>query len=425
MTSEELEKYTRKANVNRYLEQRAYFDGRHPAIYRERAKEAPDNRIPVPIVRKAVGQVMGYAFWPGSIQLSGEAVERIQPVYDANEETYLTAQLAETALIHGVAYELHWMQDGIARFEIVPIGQCIPIYNDEIRPKLVGFIRRWKDEDGRWFADTYDENITQKWEMNGRWNLVEEQAHGYKSVPVVEYRMAADKSNLFDHVLPLVDLLDQSMSQDVANELERFANSYLLMSDGIDSTTEDENGETELDKIKRTRAFTNLRENVQGRIAFLTKQIDPTFINTALDRMERLIYEMLSVPNPADNVFAAQTGIALEYKLQPFEYLVSTICAYFAKGLQQRIRLILNLDSTINGVVNDASKVQITFIRNRPDDIASIADNMVKLDAFLSRETLLKLLPSTIVPDIPRELALIGEAVRDFDTVEDDDAPGA
>jgi SPP1 family phage portal protein len=420
MTIDELQKALNTANVpktiTQAMERRAYYDGKHPAIYRDGPKESPDNRVPIPIVRKAVKQVLGYAFRPGSIVYSGDAYDNIlKAEFDANEETLLTPELAETALIHGRAFELHWTDEGSKRFAQIPIGQAFPIYSEDIVPKMIGFIRYWMDDTGTNHAVVYDDMIIQEFEQgrNG-WQVIDEQSHGYKSVPVVEYCIAPDKSNLFDHVLALVDLLDRSMSEDVANELQRFANAYLLLASDI-SQEEDDNGETEIDKIKRTKVFARLGDNVLSRVQFLTKTIDPTFINTALDRVERLIYEMLAVPNPSDDVFNAQTGIALEYKLQPFEYLVATICAYFARGLQQRIRLMLTLDSTINGVISDASDVGIHFMRNKPDDIGGIADTMIKLSSFVSQETLLKLLPSSVVEDVQEELARMGETVEAFD----------
>lgn len=439
MTTDELQKALNAANVPRTVTQamarRAYYDGKHPGIYREGPKESPDNRVPIPIVRKAVKQVLGYAFRPGSIVYTGDAYEaRLKEEFDANEETLLTPELAETALIHGRSFELHWTEDGSKRFAQVPIAQAFPVYSNNIVPKMVGFIRYWIDDEGTNHAVAYDDMIIQEFIQNrDGWQLVNEQSHGYKSVPIVEYSIAPDKSNLFDHVLALVDLLDRSMSEDVANELQRFANAYLLLASDI-SQEEDENGETEIDKIKRTKVFARLGENVRSRVEFLTKTLDATFINTALDRVERLIYEMMAVPNPSDDVFNAQTGIALEYKLQPFEYLVSTICAYFERGLQQRIRLMLTLDSTINGVVSDASDVSIHFMRNKPDDVASIADTMIKLSSFVSQETLLKMLPSSVVADVEEELAKLGETVEAFDTPEPeeteepeeaDDAPDA
>ena len=406
----------------------AYYDGKHPAIYSDAPKEAPDNRVPVPLPRKAVKEVMGYMFRSGDISYAGSYYDStLKPIFDGNEEAIVTPELAETALIHGQAFELHWMEDG-QHFAQVPIAQCVPIYSDDLVPALEAFIRHWIDSDQVAHAVSYDDSTITEWQYGKQgWYIVSERAHGYKSVPVVEYTIARDKSNLFDHVLPLVDLLDQSISEDVANELQRFANAYLMMADDIDATTADENGETELDKIKRTRVFANLREDVTKKIAFLQKTIDPTFINTALDRTERLIYEMLCVPNPSDDVFNAQSGIALEYKLQPFEYLCSSIQTYFTRALQQRIRLIGNLDTTINGDSGNVSDVEILWHRNKPDDVGSLADIAAKLKGVLSDETIVKLFPAWMVEDANEEMERLEAAKPDMtmDTPIEDTPEGA
>ncbi len=423
----DIDKHIARHNARRLYEQRAYYEGKHPAIYSDGPKEAPDNRVPVPIVRKAIKQVMGYMFRPGDITYSGEYYEStLKDIYDANEEGIVDAELAETALVNGKAFELHWTEDSQERFTQVPVTQSIPIYDGAIIPKMVGFIRYWID-DGVQYATTYDDreiveyvNGAQGWEYVGQ-----PREHGYKSVPVIEFTIGPNGENIFDHVLPLVDLLDQSISEDIANELQRFASAYLLMADDISSDV-DADGESEVDKIKRTKIFARLGEGVQNKLAYLTKTIDPTFINTALDRTERLIYEMLAVPNPSDDTFNAQSGLALEYKLQPFEYLCASIQPYFTRGLQQRIRLIGNLDATINGTQGATSEVSINWHRNKPDDLNAVADVVNKLAGVVSDETRLKLFPSYIVPDVEKELAKIAEgfsAIPVDETPEPEDAP--
>ena len=128
------------------------------------------------------------------------------------------------------------------------------------------------------------------------------------------------------------------------------------------------------------------------------------------------------MPNPSDDTFAASSGIALAYKLVPLEYLCTSIETYFSRGLQQRIRLMANIDATINGT-SEAEEVTITWKRNLPHDLISTADAAMKLSGILSKETILKLFPSTIVPDIDEELARL-EAEKPDMTIEEPIADG-
>jgi SPP1 family phage portal protein len=219
--------------------------------------------------------------------------------------------------------------------------------------------------------------------------------------------------------LALVDVLDKGVSEDLANELQRLANSYLLLANDIDGVTEDGNGETEVDKIKRTKVIANLREDVRRSVDFLTKNLDPSFINSALDRLERLIYELIGIPNPSDDTFAASSGIALAYKLIPLEYLATVIETYFTRGLQNRIRLISDGQYTMTG--NESkNEVQISWMRNLPNDLITLTQVAMNVKGILSDETILRMFPSSIVSDVEEEMQKIVEQsdTIDIETVE-------
>lgn len=422
ITTEELYKHINAhlRNQRRIFSQSAYFRGPHPAIYADSAKEDPDNRVPVTIPRKAVKFLNGYMFKPGSIVYTGDYYENVlKDQFNACEESILTSELAVSALVHGHAYELHWTDGGKDYFAEVPIEQSIMVYDDKlgIFSEPVYFIRYWTDDDGIQRAEVWDAKEKQafigpQWRLDGS-----AMVHGYKRVPVIDFKIARDGSNLFDHVLPLVDVLDKGMSEDVANELQRLANSYLLLANDIDATP-GADGESEVDKIKRTKIIANLREDVTRSVAFLTKNLDPSFINSALDRIERLCYELIGIPNQSDDTFAASSGIALLYKLVPLEFTSSDIETYFSRGLQQRIRLMANLDATINGN-SDSTEVSIQFHRNLPMDILSLAQTAGMLKGILSDETILKMFPASLVPDVEEELERLNN-VMDIESVEDE-----
>jgi SPP1 family phage portal protein len=395
------------ARQNRIMSQYMYYSGRHTGIYYDNPKEDPDNRVPVPIVRKAIQFILGYMFKPGNITYTGPYYDStLKDIYDANEEELLNAEHAKTALIAGYSYEAHWTEDGQERFARVPAEQGIMVKSDDIVPRDIAFIRHWIDIDRIHHVWVYDDSKVTIYSGNGGALVFEkEYDHGYKSVPVLEIPISDDLSNLFDHVLPLVDLMDKGLSEDIANEMQRLANSYLLMANDIDSTTKDDNGETDVDKIKRTKIFSNLRDDVTRSVAFLTKNLNPEFINTALDRIERLIYDMIGVPNPGDETFAnAVSGTALAYRLLPFEYLCASIEVYFTRFLQRRIRLIGALDSTINGTDSAVADIDIKWARNLPMNHTEMIENAVKLSAILSKRSVLEYLPSDIVPDVENEL---------------------
>jgi len=421
ITPDELRDYIASDTVrqNKVAIQGAYVMGVNPSIMAPAPKEDPDIRVPVPFARRAINMVLGYMFKEGNIVYSGEGYDdALKDTFDQNDEGLIDLEIAATSLAHGAGYELHWKEGGTNQFAQIPISQCIAIYNDSLKPKMVAFVRHWIKNNIH-YAHVYDDKEMQAFRAvdGGKYDYDGTPVpHAYKRVPVVRFSMSSDGSNLFDHVQALIDLYDKIMSEDFANELARFASSYLLMAGQLD-TAVDSNGETEVDKIKRTALFQNLtgEKSVTDQIAFLTKDINATFIDSAADRTERLIYDMLQLFNPNDDTFVQASGVAQKYKLLGFEYLCATIATYFSIGLQDRIALIKGIDSNLsagNNAVN--TDVTISWNRNLPDDLLMTSQIAAMLKGILSDETILRLFPSYIVGDADEELTKLESQIDIF-----------
>jgi SPP1 family phage portal protein len=423
--------------VAKIAEQSKYAGGYNTAILGRKAHEEPDARIPIPIARKGIRLASGYMVKPGNIIYSSDpetyVADKLQPLFDANDEQLTTQEVFETALTHGQGWEYHYTQDNEARFVEVPVDQCVPVWNDELPPKLNGMIRYYtvKKDDGdmleAYFYDTT--TITKYVGKSGadlilavEPGLVNPMPHGYGEVPFVQYKIARDCSNLFDCVIPLIDIHDRVISEDYANEAQRFAASYLLLKDQLSGEL-DELGLNELDKIKITRTFEGLGDNVNNAVAFLQKNIPVDFVRTVADTFERLIYDMMQIINP--NEIAATgtiSGIALAYKLLQFEYFCASCEAYFSRGLQWRIRLIQNVTGNMSASIQNRPQVDIKFRRNLPFDLASSVDQFVKVYGILPDEQALKLLPVDFIADpkaVADEMAKM-KAVPNMETVEDE-----
>jgi len=197
---------------------------------------------------------------------------------------------------------------------------------------------------------------------------------------------------------------------EVGNEHEKFANSILLLKDMLDDTTKDADGKTQLDKIRDYRVLDHLGENVSNAVAYLERNVNDTFINNTLDRYERLIYEMLCIFNPNDDNFAAASGIAQAYKLLGFEYMIADMESYFSRFLYERIRLIAGHGAGIVKEVESADMVTISFKRNLPFNIESMANIISVLSGgqkVVSQKTLLQLFPASIIPDVDAEIEAV------------------
>jgi SPP1 family phage portal protein len=433
--------------------QKKYMEGKNVSILGRAAHEEPDNRISIPIVKKAVTMVSGYMAGEDSISYSTTdkgnrgglpgVVDKVKkaltgksdyftgvlkPIFDANDEGLTTHEEFETALTHGMAWEYHYTMDGQARFVEVPVEQCIPIWDDSLPPKLVGMVRYYtkKDDAGQEYKEVYTYDslyITKYIYKHGGEVLPAPESpipHAYGEVPFAQAKISRYATNLFDHVRSIIDFRDRIVSEDYANEAQRFAASYLLLRNRL-STELDDTGMNEIDKIKITRTFEDLGDNVNSAVAFLVKNIPIEFIKNADELFERLSYDMMLLFDNKDLATTGQiSGISLAYKLLPFEYASATYEAYFSRFLQWRIRLIQNVTGNLKAKAQDRPQISIRFTRNLPFDLQSAIDMFMKVSpAQLPIRTALKLLPPSLVPDV-EELAKEIEAGMGAGSVEDE-----
>ena len=395
------------ARQTQIAKQKEYAGGENSAILDRRAHEEPDNRIPVPIAGKSIVTLCGYMAKSGLITYSCEDdnyyYDFLKPIFDQNDEGLLTKELFETAAIHGQSYELHFLENGKQRFVEIPVEQGIPIYDDSLPKKLIAFARYYTSSDKKKHLLVYDDKQNTKYigeTFDEKMIFENQERHAYNDVPVCIYKISRNCKNIFDAVQPLIDFYDRIISEDYANEMQRFAESYLLLSERL-SEDLDSNGLNEVDKLRITRVFQSLGENVQSKVAFLTKQINDGFLNNAANRFERLIYEMIMIINPNDEQFAnAPSGIAMAYKLLQMEYLAASCEGYFSRGLQHRIKLIQNAAGMLSVQETERPQISIQFRRDLPFDLTQAVDQYTKLAGLLPDDVALRLCFGGLLPDI-------------------------
>jgi SPP1 family phage portal protein len=404
-----------QTTVNKLKIQDSYYQGKNYSILKDPEGSSPDNRLTVAFGRKAVNTVSGYMGKVGNITFSTEddkVNELLKDINDVNSAAIETNTELVKALVNGRTYELHYIEDSVAKFASISAENIIPYYNSEIKPEIYRFIYYYSSVsivDSKVVYNVsvyYQDKIEyfEKKEGDEKYVFTGDETLYYGgNLPIVEYVINKDKSNLFDHVISIIDQHDKVMSEDIANELERFANTYLMTSYDIDNITKDANGKTDLDKLKSKRIFQGMDK--EDFLKYLTKEINDAFITNSADRFERLIYEMLQIPNFNDEKFGSASGIAIAYRLIDFENLCSSIEAFFTIGLNRRYELIAEVSNKLNK--DKIGAIEIKFIRNLPFDLAALAETVTKLQEVLSHETILKLFPKYIVPDVDEEMKKI------------------
>lgn len=120
-----------------------------------------------------------------------------------------------------------------------------------------------------------------------------------------------------EKVLQAIDDYDRTVS-DNSNDIESFSNAYMVY-ENIVAT------DSEIEKANATGAIKFKTGPNGGKVYFLTKDINDTFTENHLNRLERNIYKNSKTPNLNDEAFGNASGISLKFKLLGLE----TKCGMF------------------------------------------------------------------------------------------------
>ena len=444
---------------SKYYENEEYFKGDNPTILIEgsnkvtvqrpvdgkssrepykdsNSSQAPDNRIPIPYARKISLTTKNYMFLiPVEYQAKdSKYLAQLNEVFFINDNYKKTNQIGLDLIVHGAAYKLFYTKTinniEYPAYTVIEGNEIIPIYNYDIEPQLICAIRYYpktidNTSERKYVVEVYYTGFKNVYESESiklesmTLKIVEERTpYIYDQVPLVVY---TDKYGLgvFDAVKKIIDGIDKIISMDM-NEIEKFALAYLVL---YGAKIKPEN----VDSIKEKRFFEDLPE--KAKLEYLTKQIDGDFNGSVLDFLVDHVHKITSIPDFDSKTFAAESGVALLYKLIGFENVASDIEAIYISGEKQSIELINNVLYPDAGKwekfkfwkKNTDKMVDVNMSRNLPEDMKNKVEIAERLKIIgVSMETILEFIPSSIIKDVAEEIKKLEEqSDKDFQKFKD------
>lgn len=168
-----------------------------------------------------------------------------------------------------------------------------------------------------------------------------------------------------EKVLALIDDYDKVLS-DNSNEVEAFVHAYMIFEGlKIDDDTIREGQKSGAFKIPQTGTQ-------QGKVYFLTKNINDAFTEHHLQRTEDNIYRFSETPNLNDDTFGSASGISLKFKLHGLETKCGMFQAQVMNAAQYMWKLLASVWSK-KRIAVDPLQVTMEFKRNFPLDTLSEA----------------------------------------------------
>lgn len=330
------------------------------------------------------------------VQYQAETPEEIEPIlaeYDAQTISTLDREIAKEISISGKAYEYIYSDENANPRSTRPeTTNAFIIYDTTVaQNKLFGVVYRGIYDKGKDTADYYElevadaTNIT-KYKLEGKSLKEIEKAtpHGFGQVPMIEYINNPERQGDFEPVLTLIDAYN-ILQSDRINDREALVDAILLAY-GAELDSDD------IESIRENRAITGIPKD--AKIEYLVKQLNEADIEVLRKSIEQDIHKISMTPNLSDQEFAGNaSGVAINFKLHPFEQHIRDKEGYFERGLKERIEIYANFLKTASRLaISDdwnKSRVDTIFNRNLPKNDAETADTIQKLDGIVDRATLI------------------------------------
>ena len=214
-------------------------------------------------------------------------------------------------------------------------------------------------------AEFYDEDSIYYAEGEvGGLKVIDKQPNLFSGCPLQGIPNNLEMLGDAEKVLALIDAYDRALS-DTNNEVDSFANAYMVY-ENVSMTEE------EMRKAQVSGAIQFFSGGTNGKVYFLTKDINDGFIEHHLDRLEENIYRFSKTPNLSDEAFGTASGISLKFKITGLE----TKCGMFeAKMISAGTYMFMLLAKAWEKkqIKIDPLQCVMSFKRNFPLDLLSEA----------------------------------------------------
>ena len=384
-----------------------YYDGIQEILKKKYSDESkPCNKTVINYCKNITDSYNGYLATPGHISYSSESdITDIMDILRYNDFESQDSQLIHTALVHGVAHELMFIDsDAKTRFKLIDPLTCFGIYDNSLTADLLYFVRfykmnDWDDKDQDYALDVYNDKSVKHYIMKGFESFPvfqSEEPHYFGQCPANILVMPNEES-IFDCIMSEQDSINELLSAEI-DDYAAFCDAYLVIEDA----------ELDDETVKTMKENRVLQLPVGAKAYWLTKTANDAQVENILKRLHESIYRTSACVDFSSDSFTGgvSSGIAIQFKLSGMETRAGLIEAEAKKALQRRIEILCGVASLKLGeeVFRD---IKIAFKRNVPADMTQVSQMINSFRGLVSDETLLGQVD--FVTDVQKELERVNE----------------
>lgn len=378
---------TQSAAKQRYKD---YYDGKHSILTDYAMQESRSNRkLIFNFPRKFVDNETGYLVGKPVNFVSKSGNQAAVDCIDQNTAHWdkeHNISLRKQSEIFGEAYELNFVDaDGnFCAAVLTPLEAYVLEDGTAARTPLLALHRFTKPfEEDTEYLDVYTDTEILHYEIkDDELSYTGKHSHIFGRVPVTVCPATSERKSGFEDVISLFDAYD-ALNSDLVNEIADHRNAYLII----------ENAKIEEEDLVAMKRMGIIQVPKGGKVSWLIKDINDSFVQNELLNIERKIYDMMDEVNFNENWAANTSSLALRNKLLNLENRVAMREAFMERTIRQRLFNLFTFIRKKEGKDYSALDIAIKFTRNLPTDLVGLADVIVKLQDICSQETLLTLLP--------------------------------
>lgn len=375
-----------------------YYEGNHKILKDYAMQDSRSNRklvfnYPRKFVDNETGYLLGKPVNYISKTDNAEIIDKIDHEMSHWEKEH-NIQLRKHSEIYGESYELHYVnKEGEFSATILTPLNCFVLEDGTAdRNVALGLHRFTKPFEDKQYLDVYTNTEILHYEIgkeeHGRGSdkpkliYVGKHSHIFDRVPIVSCPANTERKSGFHDSISLFDAYN-ALNSDLVNEIADHRNAYLVI----------ENAKIEEEDLVNMKKMGIIQVPAGGKVSWLIKDINDSFVKNELDNLERKIYDLMDEVNFNESWSSNTSSLALRNKLLNLENRVSMREAIMEKVIKQRLNNFFTYLRKKEGKQYDYRDVSVKFTRNLPTDLVGLADVIVKLKEICSQETLLSLLP--------------------------------
>jgi SPP1 family phage portal protein len=345
-------------------------------------------------------------------EMAAEQIEKFKKINNLDD---FNAENCKFSSICGYDAGLLYIdKEGQERVMRIDPWEAVIISRTEITEPEYGlrYYKTWDDKARVEFYDSVNKYVFEGNDFTAS-NLteVENKPHLFDHCPLFGIPNNAELMGDGDKVFTLIDGYDRSLS-DMNSEIEQFRLAYMLFI-GYEPTEEQIR-----DMIKTGALWIPDAANGE-RIEWLTKQLDPKYVDSHLNRLEANITRFAKHVNFTDEQFAGNlSGVAMRFKL----FALETKAKYFERKHEAATLYMFKVLQSAwekKGIPFDYTKLDLKYTRNIPVNIVDEAQAAITLAGITSKQTALSTL--SFVTDVEEEMERIRqeqEEMMDLDKID-------